>query len=398
MAEKSEVKIGFVSIWSFLGSLLLIWFCALYFGMLGTVGKDFLSLVSGSVGGIIPGSDSFLEMLPFLLAVLAIEVPVTIFCSITAVAVLGKHGQHAVGEFLNRMKDGHHFKTFFVLVALEEIAARWFFLGFLRQWSLLAGPLAFYCLFLLGNGLWALVHLMNFKEKKDRNILLVLPQFVSGFFFTIIFLKFGLLASILTHFASNAVIFSLTRKQNVNHVDLLIVLYAGVCALVSYWLMGKPLADLAPWFSLAPTFQIEGWSFWDYFKAVMFLESVFVFAFGLLFYDREEVGLQTKTELNFLVFLAAAVIGVPIIFGFYWLMGFLVSNVAYRILTLAVLLCFFIKSNSASGVARTFWTKLSGAYFAICLLQALGFWWALAYTGVEVLVSWPHMLLKKIDD
>lgn len=89
-------------------------------------------------------------------------------------------------------------------------------------------------------------------------MLRVLPQFLAGIFFTYLYVRFGLLATVLMHFASNAILFALHKSQRVGLVDLSILAYSGFIAVVSYQLMTKPVGDVLVWFNLEPQFSLPG--------------------------------------------------------------------------------------------------------------------------------------------
>lgn len=384
---------------SALGTFGLLVFIAVKTRAISTAGSEFLTFLSGGVNQIVSNDTMFLMMFPVILAIVVLELPTTIFAGILQAKILGKSGKHALSEMFERLGDGNHFFTFFVLVLVEELFARWLFLGILTRIPFLSGTVAFYALFLIGNGIWALVHLSNFKESKDRKTLRVLPQFVAGTFFTYIFVKYGLLAVVLTHFASNAVLFAFYKIQRVNLIDALIVGYAALCAGVSYWLIEKPIADILPWFANSPTFILSGWEFWDYPKISVFLSSCFVIIFGLLLYDRGVVHQQKKgKEIGLPVYFIGIAIVIGLLYGLYTLLGLFITSVPYRILVLAILFTFLQKGASGSAVARSFWTGLPNVYITMCVLQALGFWLAVGYVLAETVIEIPRLALLKRDD
>jgi hypothetical protein len=377
----------------------LLVFIAVKTQAIGTAGSEFLTLLSGGVNQIVNNDKTFLMMFPIIVAVVVLELPATILAAIFQAKLLGKSGKHGLTELFREMGEGNHFFTFFVLVLVEELFARWLFLGVLTKIPFLSGAVAFYALFLIGNGIWALIHLSNFKEEKDRRMLRVLPQFVAGAFFTFVFVKYGLLAVVLTHFASNAVLFAFHKIQRVNVIDALIVGYAALCAGVSYWLIDKPVTDILPWFADNPTFVLTGWEFWDYLKVSVFLSSCFVIVFGFLLYDRGAVQQQKDgKEYGLPVYLIGLAIVIGLLYGLYALLGLFIASVPYRILVLAILFTFLQKGASGSAVARSFWTGLPNVYITMCILQALGFWLAVGYVLAEAVIEAPRMVLLKRDN
>lgn len=388
-----------LGILSAFGTFALLTFIAVKSQAIGIAGSELLTFLLGGVKQIRSNDTTFLAMFPLILAVVVLELPATISAGVLQAKILGKSGKHGLSELFKKMGESNHFFTFFVIVLLEELFARWLFLGVLTKIPFLSGTIAFYTLFLVGNGLWALVHLTNFKDSKDRKTLRVLPQFVAGAFFTYVFIKYGLLAAVLTHFASNAVLFAFHRVQRVNIVDALIVGYATLCAGISYWLMEKPVTDVIPWFANNPTFTLTGWGFWDYLKVSVFLSSCFVIIFGVLLYDRGAVHQQKSgKKIGLPVYLIGIAIVIGLLYGLYALLGLLIVSVPYRILVLAILFTFLQKGASGSAVARSFWTGLPNVYITMCILQALGFWLAVGYILAEAVIESPRLTLLKRDD
>lgn len=382
---------------SFLGSYVLLLYFAFELGALSDTIDGIYMLLSGSVDGIVSGQIAFIEMIPVIIAVIALTIPCSILAGVVSKAMLGKTTNHSVVNMLAEMKEGNHFLNFFVIVVAEELVARWFFLGLLTMIPFLSGTFAFYALFLLGNSLWALVHLANYKNPKDRHWLRVLPQFVGGIFFTYLFVKFGLVAAILGHFASNAILFSLHKIQRVNWVDYMLILYYAILAVVSYLLMDQPVSDMMVWLSDQPTFILDGWDFWDYLLASIFIPAVFGLASSLLLYDRGEVNAEKKEPPLYAYFIAAPIM-LGILFGLYALLGFVVDSVPYRILAVAIALVFAQRSASASASSRSFWVDIPTLYLTVCVVFALGWQLSIVWFALRFVVSIPGQILIKYDD
>ena len=396
--EDSKKVLGVLSS---LGTFVLMALVAIKFDALSLVTKEFLIFLSGGVREMANNHTVFLMMFPVILATVVLELPCTIVVSMLQTKILGKSSKHALIEMFKNMGEGNHFFIFFVVVLLEELFARWLFLGVLPKIPFLSGTAAFYILFLIGNGIWALIHLRNFKEKKDRNVLRVLPQFVAGAFFTYIFVKYGFLAVVLTHFASNAILFANHKIQRTGIIDGLIIGYSALCAGISYWLMQKPLSDILVWFNDSPRFILEGWEFWDYVKASVFLSSCFIIVFGSLLYDRSEAGKNKKKpekDYGLGIYLLCTVFGVGLLYGLYAFLGLFFASVPYRMLVLAISLSFLQRGASGSAMSRTFWTGLPNIYITMCVIQALGFWLAVCYLMAELVINAPRLALEKLDD
>lgn len=361
----------------------------------GTVFKEIGLLLTGNVGSIASSSPPFLLMFPIILATVAIELPFNILTCVFQTYVLGAHGEHAVSESIGKLEEGHLFRDFFVVVLIEEILARWLFLGVFTKLPFLGGTFGFYLLFFLGNALWALIHLSNFKEEKDRHPLRVLPQFVAGIFFTYIYVKYGLLAAVLAHFASNAILFATHRVQNINEMDLLITAYAVFTALTSYAFMEKPMLDTILWFQNKPIYTLPGWEVMDYLKFSVFVTSSLMAMFGFLLYDRGEAGKKQPGIFEHAISFPFLVILTYFLFTF---LGLFFSSLPYRVLCIAILYSFAHKSASGSAMTRTFWVILPDIFTSVCIIEALNFWPCLLWLTMEALIHAPRTYMTQYDD
>lgn len=388
-----------LAVWTFVGSLLMCILLGLATNGFAVVVPEFAAFLQGRLSEIGKQPPSFIMMVPIILAVVALEVPSTIVGAVIQGKILGGHSKHSISELLKDMKEGRHFFTFFVVVLAEELFARGLFLGLLTKIPFLGGTVAFYVLAFIGNAIWSLIHLPNFKEEKERHWLRTLPQFIGGVFYVYMFAKYGLLGSILAHFASNALVFSLHKKQKAGTVDGLIIAYNAVCAVVGYFLLTKPLGDVLLWFSDEPTFALPGWDFWDYVKLSLLLQGTFSLVIDLLFYDRTSKE-HTKETHNqtFFAWIFNTILALGMLYGIYFLLGFVVPSVPYRIVTLSILLAFVLKTESGSAMSRVFWQGIPGLYITFCPLLALGFWHAVGYMLVRSVITWPETALEIEDD
>lgn len=389
--------LGYLSAFGTFGLLALI---ALNTDALRTVISELAVFMSGDFRVVASNHTTFLMMFPVILAVVVLEVPCTLGTSVLLEKILGKRGKNVLSYFFMGMEEGNHFFTLFFAVLLEELFARWFFLGVLAKIPFLSGTVAFYALFLIGNGIWAIGHLTNFTEAKDRKMIRALPYFVAGVFFTYVFVKYGLLAAVLAHFASNAVLLATHKIQRISAIDGLIISYDVMCAAISYGTMEKPLADILPWFADNPVFRLQGWEFWDYVKVSVFLSSCFAIIFGLLLYDRDEAGKKkSDKDIGLVDYIICIPIFIWLLYDIYALLSLFITNVPYLILTIAILITFLQKGSSGSSVARTFWSGPATVYISICILQAFcEFHLALGWIAVKIAIRAPRLLITKLDE
>lgn len=387
------------SVISLAGTLILALIISVKTGGMNILLNEFPAFVSGGVKEIAVNNTTFVIMFTVILAAVSLSLLGSIVALILGNAIYGKYNTHLIDEMLRNMREGNIFFNFFILVVGEELFARWFFLGLLTQVSFLSGTFMFYVLFLVGNGIWALMHLSNFKHEEDRHILRVLPQFIGGAFLTFIFVKYGLLAAVLAHFASNAILFSHHKIHETTINDIVGIIYGGICGAVSYWSMSKPLSDISQWFSDKPNFVISGWEFWDYVKLYIFISSLLTVIFGLLLYDRrkpkeEDHGLIGKI----FIILFGPPLMVVLVYSAYYLAGMVIESIPYRILIIAILFTFLKKDSSGSAMGDTFWTGLPSFYVIICIVGALGFVSSAWFMLVVTIINFPIIFLTKENE
>jgi len=395
-----ERNIEYAARWSLLGSIAIVWCIAILTGSIKLVGQETWLLVSGNVDQIVKNDSTFLQMLANIFGVVSIDLIFSGLSIALVIWLVGNVKDHAITNKFKVLKARAFFFKFFILVIIEELFARALFLGLLTKIPAFSGKTAFYVLFFIGNATWALIHLRNY-QREDRKIIRVLPQFLGGIFFTYIYVKYGLFASILTHFASNAVIFSVMKKQEVDQEYIYKTVYNLILVIACYMLMRQPISDIMVWFAEEPQFVISGWKFQDYLFAFIFLESAVRFVFSFLLYD--DPGFEGKKEISdkelragLALTLAVPPILVAMVFGVYYLAGFATDYVPVRILIACILMAFLNKNVSGSAIARTFWAQLIGFYFIVCVVQALGFWMSVLLMVFYVLSSLPYIVIAYI--
>jgi hypothetical protein len=287
-------------------------------------------------------------------------------------------------------------QTFFFLMLLlvgEELFARALFLGL--GGMLFTSDTAYYILFFLGNGLWAAVHLYNFKANKDRKkFWLVLPQFVGGVFLTVTFASYGLLAAILAHVAYDMLLFCMDRIDKFNLGEGLVVAYNVVLLALSWIFLDENIFALEQWLSFDGQYTIPGWTFNDYLWAVVFVYAALTIIAELLLYDLEplyDISDLTTRALGSLILIG-------IIFGLYWLMGLVVSDVASRLYVITLLIMFSVKTVSGSGLARVFWVSVPVALTVLSACFAVGFWWAVLLMFIFSAIRIPEDIIRKYID
>lgn len=368
---------------------------ALWSGGFGRMWTAILGFVSGNLDAVRAINDSLVSLLSIMAASVVIEAPlmVLILALIRAVAQ-DPQGDHAVDKLLNSGTKPYYL-IMTATVTAEELVTRGIFLGIpllitsnrLPDWM-------FYGLFLVGNAVWAAVHLHNYKLKSDRNPIRILPQFIGGITLTIVFVNYGLLGAIMVHLAFNFLMLSAMRKGIFNKGEILVILWHALVAIISFVVLtqifGKSLLDLGHWFDAnVHSFVIPGWQIEHYLAVTLFLASAITILGELLLFDLhpaqiEAAGLDGFGQamvilaLSFISFFGLQFIGVPF---------------DTRVLIMALVFLVVRKSASGSGMARVFWIGLPVLMLQLYAILALGWnsgvWLiALAVAAVELPDRW----------
>lgn len=278
-------------------------------------------------------------------------------------------------------------------IIAEELFARLLFIGVGGYfWR---GQLATYVLFFVGNGLWALVHLGNYHDPRDRQVLRVLPQFVGGIFLTATFLQWGFFAALLVHLAYDMVLFSWDKRNTFQATEIGAITLNFVWLVLGLVFVGKPLSDLMHWASFNGSFAISGWEFWNYFWAVLVIEGGLTIVGDLLAFDFE----KPEYVASLLTRAIDSVLTVVILLGGYWLISLVTPNILDRLLVLAIAVLYFSTSGSGSNLARTFWISIPSMLFLLCIILAVdGFWSKVTFILILLLINIPEEIIRSLRE
>lgn len=375
-----EEKIRAIGIWSFVGLLGLIFGVTFCFGVdYLTILSDFWRFLIGGVHQITTGYSNLLDVFGTIGAITVISVITCLCVGVLISSIKGK--AEDVLDFLDK-GEGYHIALVFFIVLLEELFARYLFLGVLTR--LFTGTLAFYILMLVGNSLWALVHVWNYK-KKDQSVLRVLPQFVEGLFLSYIYVRYGLIITVLAHFTYNAVLFAMVKKQGVGLRNLGLVLYYGIGFGIIWWILslgGTNLAALVPWFAANPALTaIGGFGFWDYVLVFMAVGFGIDFLISVLLFDHA-ITIRAGKSTFLIGILLAPLIMVGLVYLANWLVGLLVSSVIIKALIVTVILILLYKTPSLSGASRSWFSNLPTIFLLVCAVSVLNFWSVMGLTAL----------------
>jgi hypothetical protein len=358
-------------------------------------------VLSGQGAGIVRIDGPRPDVLPALAAAISVQVLLAaVMVAVVRVTVglpAGRKEQTVRAEVASSVFPAHgevqsRFRPVMITLLVEELWARWLFLGLLG--SVFGGTVMFYLLFLVGNGTWALVHLANYKDKRHRRQLIrVLPQFAGGILLTAVFAGYGLVAALMVHVGYDMLLFCVYRSRAVRLDRLLIAAYNVVLAGIAWVFMDKPLTDLLQWLRTDTVAALPGWDWWDYFWVVLFVCSALAVLAEFLLYDAEP-----SVSAGLFDTLRATLIVLPGSNAAFWLMGFVTDSAGIRILVIAIaLLMIFSKSASGSGVARIFWFDIPVLAIELCAVFALASWASLLIIVLLYLVDTGDRVLRRLD-
>jgi hypothetical protein len=275
-------------------------------------------------------------------------------------------------------------------------------------------------LMLIGNTAWALLHIPNYK---DGNPARTLTQFVPALMYNAVFLRFGLLGSLLLHFTFDCVIWSSDSRQRFNAVDVLMIAWSGTLAWLTWNQMEHPLSDVVVWLHNPETLALPGWGFWDYMKMDLFIAAFGALVFDLMLYDKADIGTSssrgTSTNLNInlsspgplggiillIIGIIVAVIALIVAFAFslavayacFAISGLFVKEMGYRIVLASIFTLFLSSVNSKSAVARSFFLGLPDLFVTISVITILGWQAAFSYLVIMTAINLPRSILQAAD-
>lgn len=384
-------------LYSPLGTLLLLIGIAVFSnGLVPTFGEIKI-FMTGGVASLPRIENDFLSMLQTTTAVVSIDLVMMLTLLLLVHGLVGKAKQaHALDERFRTMQTGHHFMASVALVVVEEVIARWLFLGVLTQ--VFTSTTAFYVLLVAGNGLWAASHLPNYSGREDRQLIRVLPIFLSGFLLSYLFVRYGLLASIAAHLASNMVVYAGDRKNPALFTPWMLttIVYSSVCAVIGYLLLPATLAPLGQWFTGAAITPVPGWTLSNYLGLYLLVSSGIAVVLNLLGYEDDPAESSTSIFYDLFVSLIGSVVTVGMVYVAFWISGWFVDSVPYRLLWAALCICCLVQNHSGNTIATTFWQAVTELFLLIALIQAQGgFWAGVVFIAIATSISLPYKAVKR---
>jgi len=383
-----EATISIQRLWSMVSTLVIMLVIGLIFSPASNLLLEFGSFMTGGVDSIIKNDQGFLDYLPSLLFLAVID----LLLSIITIAILwgifnvrpGKGVHDSINAFYQPEKN--YFSDVVVTVALEELFARWLFLGVLPRVFPWVGSVGFYIFLFLGNGLWSLAHLRNYKDKADRRQWYrVLPQFLGGFIHAYIFVKYGLVAAIVSHMAFDSILFAGSKVQICEWKQIVADIFAVVVTIgLAMMISSKTLLDVLPWFNgMYDRSQLSDWTVVDYICIVISAYFGLSLFFDLLLYDSSVVVDDAESKHTIMALIVGPPIAVGLIFVVNALLSTVIDELLIRALVITVLLNLLGKNPSISGAVRRFWSGLATTYILIVCIVTVNFWIGVVVVGVH---------------
>jgi hypothetical protein len=352
--------------WSLLVVLLIVAVIA-YFAPISAINSDLRLFFTGSVKQIAPfefGNMPYYNLLPNLFYILLLDIILMLIVGILIELILGKRkGSYSPEAERTSGKESYQGLALIFTNFIEEVAARWFFLGVLTM--VFTSPAAFYVLFFISNFLWTWAHVTNYSKEEPHRLLRCLPVFIGGFFYSFIYVKYGFWITLFAHVARNTFVFATFKIEEFKSFYINHALKCGIFTCVIYSLMTKPLADITPWFQANGSFVLDGWTFWDYLLLAMFFNGLFGFIASICLFDtnkKPERGINLSGELDSVIlafFMGLLTLSALVVFFvnlYYGLFAYLFPTKFYVMLALILTVACMSKLRSGSEMTKNFWS------------------------------------------
>lgn len=347
---------------------------------------ELLTFFSGRIKEISPGGTMLLTM-GTLIGIVVLRIPIALVISIISKKILGKPvSNRSLFKYGDAKK--YWLAVLLVLVTIEEIIGRWLFIDFLPDVFGITSTIGIWVFLIAGNALWTWMHLANFEKEKEKKLGYVITQFVGGFFYAFVFIKFGLIPCILMHFMFNAILFSGLKGQvTESNRQIKIASHLFVVG-IAYLLFNQNIRDLLIWFEGKGTpAPLPGWTLLDYVTITIGISSLIGAIFTLINYDENT---DTKTE-SVGEKILGAIIGSLLLLGMAYIANYILSGVIssiYLRMVMAYLIIMSIaKSISPNHAVKLFWIGLTSGSLWMCCVVALDWKIGGIYIIIQVVIS-----------
>lgn len=378
-------------IWSMAATWAMMILLGLYLGGFLPVGRALQAFFSGDIASIRNWGLVNSASLGFLASILVIMLPVGLGTGMLVLRICGiPQAVNNLEQYTERPKPV--FMFIMVLLFAEEVFARWLFLGVLPHIN--DSHIAYYIYFLLGNAIWAGLHLYNYPVASDQQLLRVLPQFVIGIFLTIVYLLFGFLAALLVHIAYDMLISCLHKLNKFNSGEIYSIIYNAAVALIAWLVVHPELGALRNWLHFDGQFALPGWRLQDYIAAMLIVTCILTVLGDIFLYDVTRPSESARP----MVYLLWSVFTPVIVLGLYLLTDVAINDVAARLFTVAIVILCVVKTSSGSALAGHFWISVPRTMTMMCALLAVGLKEGIILAVINIVLGLPERTIRYKDN
>lgn len=302
-----------------------------------------------------------------VMAVVAIDLAISILVLIPIVLVVA--GQTKGSGLDPWAMAGTPIFVVFLMIMVEELFARALFQGFLPRFL----PGSSFLWAIIGNALWALVHIRNYKDPSDRHPIRALPQFVAGFLLIYLYAKYGFFWTLLAHFSFNCILFAVAKRGGGLWDEVVYGGYYLVVILIFGWLAsrnGLSLGNFKPWMGGNIT-QLDGFGPWQYFILLVLLEAIIELALTVAGYD---VVALAEGSRGFITYMLGHIVVIGLVYLGLWIGGLLGWSTTQSVIAVSVVLATMTVADSPSGASRLWFKGLVVNFALVATIITLGFW------------------------
>lgn len=293
----------------------------------------------------------------------------------------------------------------YITIIAEELFARWFFITVIGTWIFQGSYLAIIISLVVGNVVWALVHLSNYKDPADRKIMAVLPQLLSGFIYAFIYIRYGFIVCLFVHLTFDFVLMAMDKKRNtvskniINGIYWLVVLLATL--FVVNW-QAITLPSLTPWLNnelVAPATQM-----WPMVALILYSMCFGGLLTNLLgFDDFEDSAAETLIKNGFLSYILNNMLAMIILIGLIAFLSWGLSLFIHSAITVAIIICLLFvlisQPKSGSAMANVWFVDMPITFLQVFVILTFPFWtafWILVIASIAKF--FPLYITARVSD
>lgn len=346
------------------------------------------------------------QVLPFMAGVILLDFGILLFVMLISY-MLNVYKDDKDSSYIRSPICQGFLGDYFMIIILEELFARWLFMGVT---PLLAGWLLWPSM-IIGNALWALAHLHNYSDPKDRQIARVFPQFLGGVFYGWMYLKFGLPVTIATHLLHNAII-CLENRDTIHKATA--VMARNIWMSFYYITAGLMIFLLAEYqfginlqvmyqdviILLAnPINKVQGYGFWYMSALLILVTAISSLLVSLLGSDVPITRRKEEHKPENIFYLGASSLFSAIkILLFFWFVSWIFQDMVARTICVLILYTATEDVRSDSGHSRVWIANFLPVQMLTGMIMGLSFWSGLALIFIwKIFNVFPEKIMASSD-